>query len=379
MHFALNIKFMINYLENCNCFKSLNLSILLIVTIIFCIVTSLKIPSEINAQTATESACNNYIGQLGILLPAPGSTGSPVYEGLFSSCVQCIDSNISEDAECTEAFNKTLYEQCIEEEAPQQGFDTIEEFENYCGQQIISNLDELSTVPEPEEEQNEEQEQEDTELEEKRQICVEAGGIISGDECHIDTVDEETCDLFDDSSFENPSFSNFVCVVPLASLEEVPDDLRTGVRIPCEDITDCGANSECVEMASGKFCSPNAVTRQGTDACYNADNTLDENGQACINCYENGGLWVAIGCVDPTPLGIITGLIRIAFGVMGGVALLQLIQAGVMYQKGDQAGIEKAKGQVIATLSGIALLVFSVLALRIIGINVLDVLPEGSV
>jgi hypothetical protein len=120
--------------------------------------------------------------------------------------------------------------------------------------------------------------------------------------------------------------------------------------------------------------------RSGSANCYEYDGATgtrlpaDENALSCVQCIDGGGLWVAIGCVDPTPLGVITGLIRIAFGVMGGVALIQLIKAGIMYQKGDEAGIQKARGQVI-----IALLVFSVLALRIIGVNILDVLPEGSV
>jgi hypothetical protein len=99
----------------------------------------------------------------------------------------------------------------------------------------------------------------------------------------------------------------------------------------------------------------------------------------CENCVNQGGIWTAIGCVDPTPIGLITGLIRIGFGVMSGVALLQAIYVGILYQMGDEGRIQKAKGQLIATLSGIAVLVFSVLILRIIGVNVLNVIPSGLI
>lgn len=103
-----------------------------------------------------------------------------------------------------------------------------------------------------------------------------------------------------------------------------------------------------------------------------------ENADNLKSCTNAGGIYTAIGCIDPTPLGVITGLIRIAFGVMGGVALVQLILAGVAYQSGKEDQIQKAREKVIATITGVALLVFSVLILRIIGINVLDVVPTGS-
>lgn len=96
-------------------------------------------------------------------------------------------------------------------------------------------------------------------------------------------------------------------------------------------------------------------------------------------CFSTGGIYTAIGCIDPTPTGIITGLIRIALGVMGGVALLQMIYVGILYQQGNTEKIKGARTQLIATLTGVAVLVFSVLILRIIGVNVLDVLSVGSV
>lgn len=104
-----------------------------------------------------------------------------------------------------------------------------------------------------------------------------------------------------------------------------------------------------------------------------------ENVNNSISCLSKGGIWTAIGCVDPTPLGIITGIIRITFGIMGGVALLQLIYAGIMYQSGDEAKIKEAREKLIATITGLALIIFSILILRILGVNILDILPSGSV
>ncbi len=107
---------------------------------------------------------------------------------------------------------------------------------------------------------------------------------------------------------------------------------------------------------------------------------LEDDGQpnaSCQKCIDQGGVWLAIGCVDPTPLGIMTRIIQTGIGVMGGVALVQLIIVGLYLQSGQEAKIAEARKKLIATLTGIVVLVFSVLILRIIGVNVLDAVPGG--
>lgn len=116
-----------------------------------------------------------------------------------------------------------------------------------------------------------------------------------------------------------------------------------------------------------------------TIACLTAGKADTQNFKLCCACREHGGVWTGIGCTDTTPVGVITGIIRIVFGVVGGVALLQLIIAGIMYQTGDETKIKEARENIIRTLTGLAVLVFSILILRVIGINVLDILPAGSI
>lgn len=94
-------------------------------------------------------------------------------------------------------------------------------------------------------------------------------------------------------------------------------------------------------------------------------------------CLENGGIWIAIGCVDPTPVGVLTRLVQLGLGIMGGVALIQIIYAGIMYQSGNEEKIRKAREQLLATLTGLAVLVFSVLIVQILGVNLLDTVPAG--
>jgi len=64
---------------------------------------------------------------------------------------------------------------------------------------------------------------------------------------------------------------------------------------------------------------------------------------------------------------------------MGGVALLQLILVGLIYQQGKEDKIKEAREKFLATLTGLAVLVFSVLILRVLGVNILDVIPAGTI
>jgi len=142
------------------------------------------------------------------------------------------------------------------------------------------------------------------------------------------------------------------------------------------DLTVADAGSTVALDMEGLISDPELiVTSERTQGC-----DINENDTAnCQACIASGGIYTAIGCLDPSPIGVITGLIRIGFGIMGGVALIQLIFAGIAYQAGDEGKIQEAKKRVMGTIGGIALLVFSVLLLRVLGVNVLDVLPQGAV
>ncbi|MDQ6985449.1 MAG: hypothetical protein Q9M91_06875 [Candidatus Dojkabacteria bacterium] len=164
---------------------------------------------------------------------------------------------------------------------------------------------------------------------------------------------------------------------------DVPDPLDPQVLqqpVPVAPVEPRILNAAAADLNEG--CCTELINTSKYDLCM-AKQPFDTANEGefvlCNNCIEQGGIWIAIGCLDVTPLGIVTGMIRIAFGVMGGVALIQLILAGLMYQSGQEAKITEAREKFFATLAGLAVLVFSVVILRIIGINVLDVIPDGSI
>ncbi len=159
----------------------------------------------------------------------------------------------------------------------------------------------------------------------------------------------------------------------------------------CYDVGEAMVITDPTETEEGKLlvCAGNgAITKRAlvnnniadTLAVLEAEKNGDPTNAAFIEqCRAQGGLPTALGCIDTTPVGIITNLIRIALGTMGGVALLQLILVGLRYMQGDEGEIKKAREQLIATLTGLATLVFSVLILRILGVNILDIIPSGTI
>lgn len=102
----------------------------------------------------------------------------------------------------------------------------------------------------------------------------------------------------------------------------------------------------------------------------------------CRNCLcgTPPGSWTSIGCVNTSSLnGVAASIMRIALGIIGGIMLLMLISVGYLYNTGLTENIEAAKKRLTAMFTALLLLVFSALFLRVIGVNVLDVVTVGII
>lgn len=212
--------------------------------------------------------------------------------------------------------------------------------------------------------------------------------------------DVSTCALipYDDPTICPHPFNSTTCIGSSADLE------RTDVQFQCEACYTPNTSLGVVNLSDPMFdgftelqgrdgmvaiCNSDGSVQylegvnnsiSDTEACLRSEGgTSGDNYQFCKSCRESGGVWSGVGCVDTTPTGIVTWIIRIAYGVMGGVALIQFIIAGIYYQTGQEEKVKEARKNIIATITGLAVLTFSILILRIIGINILDILPTGSI
>ncbi len=93
-----------------------------------------------------------------------------------------------------------------------------------------------------------------------------------------------------------------------------------------------------------------------------------------------------VGCVPTDAPGLAAFLVRLVVGIAGGVALLLLIVGGAQFiaSGGDPDSLDEAKEKITAAVSGLLLIIFSLLMLKIIGVDILGLpdfegLPGGGV
>ena len=80
-----------------------------------------------------------------------------------------------------------------------------------------------------------------------------------------------------------------------------------------------------------------------------------------------------LGCVPTDAAGLAAFLVTLIVGVAGGVALLLLIIGGAQFiaSGGDPDSIDEAKEKITAAVSGILLIIFSLVVLKVLGVDIL--------
>lgn len=91
-----------------------------------------------------------------------------------------------------------------------------------------------------------------------------------------------------------------------------------------------------------------------------------------------------IGCVPTDAPGLAAFLVKLIVGIAGGVTLLLLIAGGAQYisSSGDPDSIDEAKEKITAAVSGILLIILSLVVLKVLGVDILGLpgfegLPGG--
>ncbi len=98
--------------------------------------------------------------------------------------------------------------------------------------------------------------------------------------------------------------------------------------------------------------------------------------QKCASCMNSEGFYTALGCV---PLNIATFItsyvLTTGIGIAGGIALLCIIYSAFRMQTsmGNAEAIKKAQENMTACITGLIVIIFSVLILKIIGVDILRI------
>jgi len=152
----------------------------------------------------------------------------------------------------------------------------------------------------------------------------------------------------------------------------------------------CGADNpyQCVlEPANLAITSSTEAQPDPYKMCSQIDQKkFPEMYQNCLKCTvgedgeENEGVWTAIGCIRKDPVEIVQNLIKIGLGMGGGVALLMILISGfiISTSQGDPKRLGDAKEMVVAAVTGLLFVIFSVVILEFIGYSVFRIPGFGG-
>lgn len=132
---------------------------------------------------------------------------------------------------------------------------------------------------------------------------------------------------------------------------------------------------------SCKCIDPNATANVNTaiaEMCYKylGSSTQANELRSCLSCSSQNGMLTGMGCIPLDLNTFITSFIlTTGIGIGGGFALLCIIYAAFMMQssQGNPEKLKKAQEMITSCIMGLMLIIFSVLIMKIIGVNILRI------
>lgn len=111
------------------------------------------------------------------------------------------------------------------------------------------------------------------------------------------------------------------------------------------------------------------AAKTSCDDCVNSKVLKDENGNWAA------GVWTALGCVHTKPDLFVGQLLGWVMGIGGGIAFLLIVFGGfkILTSGGDPEHLNDGKEIIVSALTGLLLIIFSVILLRIIGVDILQI------
>lgn len=97
---------------------------------------------------------------------------------------------------------------------------------------------------------------------------------------------------------------------------------------------------------------------------------------SCENCASNkGGVWTSVGCYNGNVSSFISHFLEMGISLAGGISLLCIMFAAFQMQtsSGNAEKVKKAQELLTNCITGLMIIIFSVLILKIIGVDILRI------
>ncbi len=200
-------------------------------------------------------------------------------------------------------------------------------------------------------------------------------GELEGNQCLIPFVSESICPSWASSN----GLRDKVVQLATSDFQTKLDGLQTLSDEDGGQIRECYVG-KCEVVGADRVC----VGEGGLAACarYITGDSNKDAFAACAKCMgDNEGankskkVYTALGCINTSFDGFISDVFSLGIGIAGLTALFCIIYAAFTLQtsQGNPEQIQKAQENLTSCISGLILIIFSVLFLRIIGGDLLRI------
>jgi len=128
-------------------------------------------------------------------------------------------------------------------------------------------------------------------------------------------------------------------------------------------------NNSCICISE-----PTKAPLSAMEPICNRINSQTGEQSNCKACAQGGGLWTSLGCFSGNLSEFISQkILGTGVGIAGGISLLCIMFAAFQMQtsSGNAEKIKKAQELLTNCITGLMIIVFSILILKIIGVDVL--------
>lgn len=136
-----------------------------------------------------------------------------------------------------------------------------------------------------------------------------------------------------------------------------------------------------LNVAASPQSSPPPKTSSTQTGSYSGPitNAASQDCQITLGGQTYSGIQTAIGCVPVEPAGFIQALLSLAIGIGGGIAFLMMVFGAfqMITSAGNPETLKAGQDKLTNAIIGILIIVFSVLLLKIIGVDILGI--EGLI